>query len=330
MDRGLSPHAGGAVRVGNDGVQVWRNLAKREGRDKFVWNQLSPEVSAFANSEGGVLLIGIDEEKKGKTRVAREPDGVVVGPGEAIESIQQLDQIVSTSISPPLTGFRYARVALSGNRAGRCVIVIYVLQGTTAYQAKDHLYYSRSELESKSMPDHEVRLRMMRGRTSRVELRVAYCLPPREAVRARVETENCVASFNGDDWFEAPASEALREVMKLDPRCGDGRPSFCLKLFNVGELSIHDLALHVRFTSDNGSICGVTSNVVDTQFSDFITIGFRGSPYHAIDGGYRFRLPEERVRLPASPKSHFPRYFRGITLTSQMGIGTFTYRVHEG
>src|SRR5262249_41636716 len=109
---------------------------------------------------------GMDEDRESKPRVAKEVDGVAIGRGLAFESPEQFQQVVDACISPFLPGVSIKRVSLSGNLSGRYVFIVYVPQGATAYQAKDHLYYSRSEFETKSMPDHEVRLRMMRGRAA--------------------------------------------------------------------------------------------------------------------------------------------------------------------
>ena len=56
-------------------------------------------------------------------------------------------------------------------RKARCGFIIYVPQGNTAYQASDRRYYSRSEFEAKALPDHEIRLRMFRGRTPSATIR---------------------------------------------------------------------------------------------------------------------------------------------------------------
>jgi hypothetical protein len=305
-----------------------RAVAKKEERERFVKEMLSPTVSAFANSEGGVIFIGMDEDRKARPRVASEPDGIVVGRGETIESPEQLQQIVEGCISPFLSGVHVKCVPLSTRLVGRSVLVVYVPQGVTAYQAKDHRYYSRSEFETKSMPDHEVRLRMMRGRTAHVEIRAVYCLPSREAVTGRVSTENWVASIRGDAWFEASAREAVNELTRSDPRCGCGRPSFCLELSNVGEVTIRDFALLVRFTSDHGSTvsCSVNSGIaiddMTMRFPDSVTIAFRGTPYHgtAIDGGHKFRLPREASPTPGEYQEPPPKIFPGDHIAFPDGL----------
>jgi len=134
-------------------------LAEKKDRETFIRKQLSPTVSAFANSEGGIIIVGIDEDRKSKPRVAKQLDGVLLGKDHALESIEQFQQIVESCISPFLTGIRALQVRLSGNPPGRYALIVYVPQGTTAYQAKDYIYYSRSEFESKPMPDHEIKFR---------------------------------------------------------------------------------------------------------------------------------------------------------------------------
>jgi predicted HTH transcriptional regulator len=47
-----------------------------DGSQESQWIQkLAVEVSAFANTEGGDLLLGIDEDRKSKPRVAISVDG---------------------------------------------------------------------------------------------------------------------------------------------------------------------------------------------------------------------------------------------------------------
>jgi len=132
-------------------------------KDRSKWvAEISEAVSAFANTEGGTILIGVPEDKVGssKRRLAGAPDGVA---DDRIGS-DDLQRAVEGNVSPPLSGVRVHRVPLPA-QPGRSVIVIDVPQGTTAYQANDRKYYGRSEFESKALPDHEIRLRMFRGKT---------------------------------------------------------------------------------------------------------------------------------------------------------------------
>jgi hypothetical protein len=133
-----------------------------DGNQESKWvEQLSKEVSAFANTEGGELFLGIDEDKKSKPRVATSIDGVPSGIAP-----ERLQQLIEGNVSPYLPGIRVNRVPLSSNPE-RIVFIIKIPQGSTAYQANDGRYYGRSEFEAKYLPDHEVRLRMSRGRVAR-------------------------------------------------------------------------------------------------------------------------------------------------------------------
>jgi len=129
---------------------------------------LSEEVSALANTEGGELFVGIEEDRKTRPRVALALDGV-----PASLAPERLQQLIEGNVSPYLPGIRVQRVRLS-KFSDKVVFIIQVPQGNTAYQAKDGRYYGRSEYEAKFLPDHEVRLRMSRGRTTRglVSLRI--------------------------------------------------------------------------------------------------------------------------------------------------------------
>ncbi len=134
-----------------------------------IVKQLAEDASAFANTEGGVIVIGIREGKSGKKSVAKEID-------EGVNPVQmtpeRLEQLISSNISPPIPALRVRPIALSGAKAGRFAYVVTVPKGTTAYQARHSLrYYGRTEFEAAPLHDNVIRLLMTRGRPPRVVCR---------------------------------------------------------------------------------------------------------------------------------------------------------------
>jgi predicted HTH transcriptional regulator len=63
---------------------------------------LSIEVSSLANTEGGDLILGIDEDKKSKPRVAKGIDGVSIRLAP-----ERLQQLLEGNVSPYLPGLRF-------------------------------------------------------------------------------------------------------------------------------------------------------------------------------------------------------------------------------
>src|SRR5687768_10799019 len=75
-----------------------------EKSENEIKDELSTQVSAFANAEGGTLILGM-RETKGKERVAESLDGV-----PANVTAQWLQQILTSNISPLLPGIRVSSV----------------------------------------------------------------------------------------------------------------------------------------------------------------------------------------------------------------------------
>ena len=182
--------------------------------------QLSKQVSAFANTEGGVIVIGIREKKVGKSRIAQMLDD---GISREMWSPERLQQIIESNIHPPQTGIRVHQIPVT-NDTSRFHLIIWVPKGTTAYQAKDHLYYGRSEYENKPLRDHEIRLRMFRGREPDATIAISNLI---------------VHSTNGS-----------REGSGNAPIIIEGRNySFNFVLKNSGEVNITQFKIKYRFSS---------------------------------------------------------------------------------
>lgn len=202
-----------------------------------ITDSLSREVSAFANSEGGHIVIGIEEEKKGRMRVAK---GIDEGVDLKTVSPEWLQQIIESNVRPYLTGIRIRSVRLTGMKEGSYALIVRIPQGNTAYQASDFRYYSRSEYEAVGMPDHEVRLRMMRGRIPQAKLEIyspAIITAEQEYAMRTVELSETLR--RGD--IIPPAQKRRLEAPKRDYN----EVCFGLMVRNIGAVTIRDLLLQV-------------------------------------------------------------------------------------
>ena len=202
---------------------------------------LSIEVSALANTEGGDLILGVDEDKKSKPRVAKAVDGV-----STTLAPERPQQLVASNVFPYLPGIRVHRIKLSAI-PDRVALVIHVPQGSTAYQAKDGRYYGRSEFEAKYLPDHEIRLRMSRGKIGRAGV---FLRLRRIVLGAQREAELRAKHADAIQAFKMDAADALRRFPEIfDLMLARYHPdeiAFDLVLRNDGELTIRDPAVELH------------------------------------------------------------------------------------
>jgi hypothetical protein len=139
------------------------SLAKTEGKKA----EITKDVSAFANSDGGVLIYGIAEF----TVVGKEHLPEKLDPVNRREfSKEWLEQIIN-NIRPRLDGVVITAVQL---RSGPddVAYVVEVPQSTTAHQATDKRYYKRFNFMSVMMEDYEIRDVMARLQHPKIGLRL--------------------------------------------------------------------------------------------------------------------------------------------------------------
>ena len=210
-----------------------------------IVKQLTEDASAFANTEGGVIVIGIREGKAGKKSVAVEIDG---GVDPAQVPPEWLEQVISENISPAVPGLTVRPIPLSGEKAGRVAYVVSVPKGTTAYQARHSLlYYGRTEFAAVPLHDHVIRLLMQRGRVAQASVRTRL---RRITLGADEEAELRSKYASAIDAFKSDAEDAIRRFPELwelvEARYRPDKITFDLVLRNVGELTIRQPAIELR------------------------------------------------------------------------------------
>lgn len=130
--------------------------ARALDRQKVV--EISKDVSAMANSAGGVIIYGLAEEGHCAGRIT---------PISRREySPDWLSQIILSSIQPKIEGVIIHPISLSEDEV---VYVVEIPQSATAHQAKDNRYHRRHNSVTAAMEDYEIRDVMNRVRHPIVE-----------------------------------------------------------------------------------------------------------------------------------------------------------------
>jgi hypothetical protein len=127
-------------------------------RDGGGPGELCKDVSALANSAGGQIVYGIEEDKA--TKKPRRVDDGVADPKVTREWI---DQILNSRVQTRINGVTTARIDMGNGQFGYVISVPQTQTGP--HQAPDGKYYKRFDLQSVPMHDYEIRDIMRRSTT---------------------------------------------------------------------------------------------------------------------------------------------------------------------
>src|SRR5262249_6977461 len=132
-------------------------------------NELCKDVSAFANSAGGQIIYGIQENGHHPVRVQ---DADAIDPADI--SREWVEQVIDSNVQPRIQNLRIQPIDVA---PGRVAYVITIPPATTnaPHQAPDNRYYYRQNFQSVPMEDYQVRDTMRRATTP--ELYVCLSLP---------------------------------------------------------------------------------------------------------------------------------------------------------
>jgi len=133
-------------------------LASQDGPRR----EIAKDVSAFANSAGGVIVYGMAEDGQRPTQI----DPVNPQPFNK----EWLENVITGNVQPRIDGLHINPVQLTGANAGRVVYVVTVPQSLTAHQAPDNKYYKRFNFQSVPMEHYEVQDTMNRAKTPIIDV----------------------------------------------------------------------------------------------------------------------------------------------------------------
>ena len=133
----------------SDGVQEDLHLDYKESPalDKNKRHEIAKDVSAFANSDGGIIIYGIIES-------GNLPTGKDNGIDHTKFSREQLEQIISSNVTPRIDGIRIIPIPISPTNS---IFAVEIPKSYRApHQSADKKYYKRFNFHSVPMEDYEI------------------------------------------------------------------------------------------------------------------------------------------------------------------------------
>ncbi len=139
-------------------------------------DDISKDVSAFANSAGGTIIYGMTEDK-----VTHVATGLDTGSNPAEITKEWLEQVINSKIHRRIDGVRIRQIELTTTHPGKVAYVVYVPSSTRApHQASDKRFYKRFNFQSVPMEEYEIRDVSRRGEVP--DLRIEFTLPKTEVI----------------------------------------------------------------------------------------------------------------------------------------------------
>ncbi|OGL45525.1 MAG: hypothetical protein A2161_05030 [Candidatus Schekmanbacteria bacterium RBG_13_48_7] len=205
---------------------------------------LTKAVSAFANTEGGTLIIGIKELKKDKHRMAGDIDD---GFDPEKYSPETLQRMITHNMNELPQGLRFKAIYLSKVKEN-FAFIIHVPKGDSAYQASDYIYYERHEYESVPMSDRGVKLLFMqqKGPRANVFLIGEKYLSAKDIYWGK---RHEYLKVSKTDLFSAKDGNSLK-LLKPPEKENSGIFKFKLCVQNTGLRTIKDFNLYLSASPD--------------------------------------------------------------------------------
>jgi hypothetical protein len=130
--------------------------------------EVTKDVSAMANSAGGVIVYGIMEyNDHARSHLPERIDPI----SRAVFNKESLESVIN-GIQPRIAGIVITPIQLAPN-GNYVVFVVEIPQSLTAHQSQDHRYYKRFNFQSVPMEDYEIRDVMFREKVPHIKVLIS-------------------------------------------------------------------------------------------------------------------------------------------------------------
>lgn len=128
--------------------------------------EIAKDISAFANSEGGIIIYGIKEFNK----VSRKHFQKNIDPIDGVTfSKDWLENVINTNVFPHIENLYIKPIYLNSDD-NFVVYIVIISKSNIAHKSLDYRYYKRSNFESIPMRDFEIRNLMNLSKTQNDKL----------------------------------------------------------------------------------------------------------------------------------------------------------------
>jgi hypothetical protein len=129
----------------------YKRCASLDKKDAKSKHDLSKDVSAFANSAGGTLVYGIEEDNNLPKRIDTGFD-----PNDVTR--EWIEQVINSSIQRKIEGIKIKQIELKRSNPGKVIYIVSIPQSNRApHMAENHVFYKRYNFQSIPMEEYELR-----------------------------------------------------------------------------------------------------------------------------------------------------------------------------
>lgn len=298
------------------------------GKVDSFFNDLSCHVSAFLNSDGGLLIIGLEEPPQSDRKRAELAIGLSDGVPRSVFTASRLSNKLCDRVHPAIGSYLQVYpvpVGKTGDGEDLLAFVVNVQPGITAYQAADKRYYCRRSFSIEPMEDKDVRLRMLTDTRPRAALKIEeisgepafVSWEHLESDLSRFAQKRCVflakyPDFQDTATHDKEYAESFMEVVTAKPAPVE-RWGLTLKLalINTGHITIRRGAMGLGFEGDDQSAFEIKADMVQLSFEEKSPTPLY--PEMAVE------LPPIRIMCP-----------RGVDVDADSGILSVTVYLDGG
>lgn len=202
-------------------AQVQESLNLDYKRSSSISNksraEIAKDVSAFANSDGGLIIYGVEEKDHFPVKI---DEGVEHGKFNR----EWLENVITSNIAPRIEDVQISQIPVSDGRSVFVVKVPKSFRGPHQERLESKRYYRRFNFKAEAMEDYEIREALNRRRVAPalvdVELKIKRgCVIFVMSNPADVPAHNMQFQFSeGMSWRKPSGSpKVLKEGIKFFP-----------------------------------------------------------------------------------------------------------------